>query len=84
MPYLTKEHREQVHRRGFPLNGAELNYLITYHAGKLYHDRVLSHEGLHYDDLAEILAAMEGAQDEFKRLKMWPYEDAKRERNGEV
>lgn len=83
MPYLEHIDRQRVHRLGFATNGAELNYLITYHINKFLRERAIVRD-LRYADFAEALAAIEGAKGEFLRLKMWPYEDRKREENGDV
>jgi len=88
MPYLPEPQRQQVHRRGFALDGAELNYILTYHINKFLdkrlEERQAKGDALRYADYAAAAAAITGAEGEFRRLKMEPYEDQKRKENGEV
>lgn len=83
MPYLKKAQRENVHKQGFAWDGAELNYLICYHANQMLKNRAVTQE-LRYADFAEVLAAIEGAKGEFKRVIMDPYEARKALENGHV
>jgi hypothetical protein len=84
MPHLPLPHRQTVDVGG-PRTGAELNYAIS----ALVRDFLEHRKGapgkdgeLRYEDYAEALAALVGATDEFKRLKMQPYEDLKIMQNG--
>lgn len=83
MPYLTREKREAVHKQGFAWDGAELNYLICYHANKMLKNRAVT-APLRYADFAEVLAAIEGAKFEFLRGPMAAYEDRKLNENGTI
>lgn len=83
MPYLKKAQRENVHKQGFAWDGAELNYLITYHINKFLTNRAVT-QPLRYADFAEALSALEGAKREFQRCVMDPYEAAKSAENGPV
>lgn len=83
MPYLPQEKRDELRFR-LPENGAELNYMFTWHIKRLLSRRLRENSHWCYADFAEILAALEGAKAEFLRHDMEPYEDLKREQNGPV
>jgi hypothetical protein len=77
MPYIAKVRAEQLHRRGFATTGAELNYIITYHVARFLRERRATGNEVSYAELAEVLAALEGAKGEFERRVMHRYEDGK-------
>lgn len=80
MPYIASKRRREVSPSGFtPETAGELNYVLT---------RILvAYLKLHapnYITLNDILGALEGAKMEFYRRVVAPYEDKKREENGDV
>jgi len=66
-----------VKRRG--LSNGDLNYLMT-SLGLLYLDK----HGRSYDTISDVVKALECAKLEFYRRIAAPYEDGKRDSNGEV
>ena len=74
MPYIKNPQAQKVHHRGYALDGAELNYIITYHIAQFLKHRI---GPVGYATYAEALAAVEGAKGEFLRRIMYPYEDVK-------
>lgn len=84
MPYITKERRDAIVDR-FAVNSAEiktvgeLNYAISYLA-----DRYIKRNGLGYQTIAEVRAAMHDAAAEFYRIVAVPYENMKIALNGPV
>lgn len=80
MPYISMNDRTKVRRRiAGPANAGELNYAIT----KLF-DSYLKHNGLNYQNINDCVGAAEGAKLELYRRVAAPYEDKKREENGDV
>ncbi len=83
MPYITNEERDEVDAHGAKTVG-QLTYKLT---GELavYLDDVIATTGeIHYSDLAECLAALEGAKADFIERVLKPYEKKKRKENGDV
>jgi len=84
MPYIPEYDRERFQ---MPLNllcdfietAGEMNYCIS----KLCH-LVLQKKGLKYDNIAFVLAALEGAKLEFYRSVAAPYENKKMAENGDI
>jgi len=66
-----------VKRRG--LSNGELNYLIT-NLGLIYLDK----HGCSYNTISDVVKALECSKLEFYRRVAAPYEDGKRDSNGEV
>jgi len=77
MPYITKAARTRVALDG-PQNSGQLNYAIT----KLLIDYV--GDNPNYELIAMAISACECAKLEFYRRVAAPYEDVKREQNGDV
>lgn len=85
MPYLTAEKRAVVEERGYATDGAELNYMITKAVNAFFtRGRFATARQPRYADYAEALAALEGAKIEFVRRHLVPYEERKRQENGDV
>ena len=61
------------------LNAGELNYLITRLCITFMNDR-----GKNYQNINNVVGALEGAKLEFYRRYAAPYEDTKIEENGDV
>lgn len=78
MPYITQAQRDDLKQRP-PMNAGELNYAMCMCAVEY-----VKAKGLSYQTIAEVLAAFEGGKLEFYRVVAGPYEQQKREANGDV
>jgi len=78
MPYIKKERRKDVIVSG-ALNAGELNYEITQII-----NRYLIKKEEKYQTYNDIIGALEGAKLELYRRKIAPYEDMKKDANGDV
>jgi hypothetical protein len=81
MPYVKQEEREYL---GWPLeqsseNGGQLNFQITQLILDYY-----NRNGQRYQQINDVLGALEGAKLEFYRRVAAPYEDKKIKENGDV
>lgn len=79
MPYITKERRLKLNTTDYPENAGDLNFKIT-SLIKTYIDI----NGLCYQNINDILGALEGAKQEFYRRVAVPYENSKIKLNGDV
>lgn len=84
MPYIDSQRREdvdptQAYRLDSPQTTGELNYSFSVLA-KEY----MSLKGLSYQTINDVIGALEGAKMEFYRRIAVPYEEEKREINGDV
>ena len=80
MPYIEKDTREVLDN--YPLSceaPGELNYWFT-RIIKAY----VNYKGLKYQTINDVVGALEGAKLEFYRRVVVPYEEGKRESNGDV
>lgn len=77
MPYIHEYRRSDAETD--PDTVGELNYAITV----LLH-RYIARFGLCYDNINDVLGAVEGAKQEFYRRIAAPYEDKKIKENGDV
>ena len=89
MPYIKPEDRAKFHLHAD--HGAEGIKLVAENAGELqYCIAVLMKAFLarkpvyRYQDLNDVMGALAGAQMEFYRMVVGPYEDKKRIQNGDV
>jgi hypothetical protein len=78
MPYIDPKDRD-VNAAHYPHNAGELNYAITL----LIRDYFRSNGG-RYQQINDIIGALEGAKAEFYRRVVAPYEDIKIRENGDV
>jgi len=78
MPYIKLEKKKQLVNK-MPLTSGELNYKIT----KLSIE-YLDLKGKSYDTINEIMGVLECAKLEFYRRVAVPYEQLKKEENGDV
>jgi len=78
MPYIDKQKRKNVIVYG-ALNAGELNYEIT-----MVITQYMLKKGLKYQVINDIIGALEGAKLEFYRRAVIPYEDMKKDLNGDV
>lgn len=79
MPYIKEEDRYRLDVEPHPTNGGELNYLFTMLALNYFEEN-----GGRYQQINDIVGALEGAKLEFYRRVAAPYEDKKIEENGDV
>lgn len=80
MPYIAPEARQKIHVPR-PNSGGELQYMIAEMINKM----LLGKKNfVRYSDLEEVMGALAGAQQEFYRIVVAPYEDKKLKENGEV
>lgn len=81
MPYIKQERREHLRDGyGIPQNAGELNYLFT----KIIQDYLKSKSNWGYQDLNDVIGALEGCKLEFYRRHVVPYEEVKIKENGDV
>jgi len=85
MPYIKKEDRTRIVNNGDTIHSdriqtsGEIQYAIAVML-KSY----LKRKGLNYQNCNDIMGALAGAQMEFYRRVVGPYEDEKIESNGDV
>ena len=90
MPYINPEDRVKIDQlvedseSAFVLgmnleNAGELNYFIT-----MIIRGYMNGHGMSYQRLNDIVGALEGAKAEYQRRIVGPYEDRKRDENGDV
>lgn len=79
MPYIKQEARERLAKIIAAENAGELNYVFTAMANEY-----LFRKGKNYQNINDILGALEGAKLEFYRRVAAPYEDKKIIENGDV
>ncbi len=92
MPYIGKEARLRLDREGVSGKrdlirtvgeqvtcAGELNY-IFFRLAKIY----LETNGTNYQNMNDIVGALDNCKDEFRRRIQHPYEDEKIEQNGDV
>jgi len=79
MPYITKEAREELYDRD-PENAGELQYLIA----MMMSDYISDKDQYNYQTLNDVMGALAGAQQEFYRKIVAPYEEKKELLNGSV
>lgn len=78
MPYIKKVFREDLKKRT-PETAGELNYEIT-----CLIQTYIKNNGKDYQNINDVIGALEGAKLEFYRRIVAPYEDLKIEENGDV
>jgi len=80
MPYITQKRRRLINRgHAKPESAGELNYAIT----RMILD-YLERQETSYQTMNDIVGALDNAKDEFRRRIQHPYEDHKKEENGDV
>jgi hypothetical protein len=80
MPYVEPEVRIRLDKGIVPESAGELNYLIT----KLLDDYLRRKGGIRYERLNEVVGVLECVKLEFYRRIAAPYEDGKKDENGDV
>ena len=78
MPYIKQSRRKGA--QTLPTDAGELNYAIT----MLIHNFWQNRNATGYQNLNDIIGALEGAKLEFYRRMVVPYEDQKIRDNGDV
>lgn len=89
MPYIKEEDREKIYIE--PSSGVEAISLkpistpgeIQYAIAKLV-QTYIARNGLNYQNCNDVMGALAGAQMEFYRRIVAPYEDSKIETNGDI
>lgn len=79
MPYIKQLDRDRISETGEATTAGELNYALTVIC-KDYFDRM----GGRYQQINDVIGALEGAKFEFYRRVAAPYEGTKIEENGDV
>lgn len=85
MPYIKKENRELIRTKNLTINydmidsAGELQYAMA-----VMFKSYLKRKGLCYQHCNDIMGALAGAQLEFYRKVVAPYEDTKIKENGDV
>lgn len=79
MPYIRPDRKGELDRGAAPANTGDLTYVLQ-HAIEGY----LIVNGLRYQQIAEVLGAIEGAKLDFTSRVILPYEKRKQEENGDV
>ena len=81
MPYIDQRSRDLIDNYiQTPYSGGELQYIIAAHIQKFLEDK----PEVRYADLEDVMGALAGAQMEFYREVVAPYEDEKIKQNGPV
>lgn len=78
MPYIKQEDKERVLTTG-PTNAGELNFALT-----VLVQGYFVNNGSRYQQINDIVGALEGCKLEFTRRVTNPYEDVKIKLNGDV
>lgn len=78
MPYIKPKDREELKTRN-PKNAGELQYVMA-----AMFDRYLMGQGVRYQTMNDVMGALAGAQMEFYRKVVSPYEDKMISKNGGV
>ena len=80
MPYITPEARKSIGvDYAEALNAGELNYALTMLVWSYFQNN-----GGRYQQINDVLGALEGCKLEFYRRIVVPYEDQKMKENGDV
>jgi hypothetical protein len=77
MPYILKEERDRA--ISYPRTSGELNYALT-----SLLTSYMRRQGFSYAHVNDCMGALEGAKAEFYRRVVVPYEDLKKNQNGDV
>ena len=78
MPYIKQGRRQEVLDTKHPEDAGELNYLLTMFVLSYWFNRQ------NYQAIADITGVLENIKQEFYRRIAVPYEDMKKEHNGDV
>ena len=90
MPYITQERRNELAKvtpsldKKIPSSAGDLQFVIADLINKFLNSTESREGKLRYQHMNDVMGALSGAQQEFYRLVVVPYEDSKREENGDV
>lgn len=93
MPYIKSDERSRIHQIEYgdlQLPMGKINYEQIYNAGELQYaiaimiKSYVERTGLCYQTCNDIMGALDGAQKEFYRKVVAPYEDKKIDENGGI
>lgn len=79
MPYIKHDARHALQDLGLPMNGGELNFVMSAMINEM-----IKEKGLTYATVNEIVGALECCKLELYRRIAAPYEDFKIKTNGDV
>lgn len=79
MPYIKQEQRKELKYLAYPTDAGEINYLISHIL-----DGYLVAFGVNYRNINTLIGVLECAKLELYRRIAVPYEDKKKEENGDV
>lgn len=79
MPYIKETDRDRLDEGGNAQNAGELNYALTMLCLNYYEEN-----GSRYQQINDVIGALEGCKLEFYRRLAAPYEDTKIVENGDV
>ena len=81
MPYIPQDERDDVHPDSMhtPENAGQLNYQISSLCAAY-----MRQHGTRYQNMNDVIGALQGALMEFNRVVVGPYEDMKIDANGGV
>lgn len=87
MPYIPQERRDEIAKNVAPQNAGELNFVLTRMCLQYLEARMDAGPDLaqlRYQDLNDVVGALESAKAELQRRLIAPYENAKIKQNGDV
>ena len=90
MPYISQQRREELAKvtpsldKELPKTSGEIQYLIADLINKFMNSTEAEEGKLRYQHMNDVMGALSGAQQEFYRLVVAPYEDSKKNENGDV
>lgn len=84
MPYIAEAGRSKLTYSPSPLNAGEMQYVIAKMIQKYLERRAEANGSIRYQDLNDIMGCLTGAQLEFYREVVVPYEESKIAENGPV
>jgi len=84
MPYIAEAGRSKLTYSPSPINAGEMQYVIAKMIQKYLERKAEENGEVRYQDMNDIMGALAGAQMEFYREVVVPYEDKKIEENGFV
>ena len=79
MPYIRKDRRKSLLKGDIPMNPGELNFLFSTTALNY-----LIKHGTTYQNINDVIGALEGCKLELYRRVAVPYEDNKIKENGDI
>lgn len=84
MPYIDQEARKHISVGGPARTPGELNYVIARECIRFLRNVEGPKRAISYQNLNDVLGALEGAKQEFYRRVVVPYEEKKLAENGDV